>query len=112
MTRLALAMLLLALPIAAFAAPSPGPSVSPAERVRDGGTIAGRLVAVDYQTSIIVVDAGPRGRLVVLVRPSTSIQAKDSAYHSFSDLKPGQRLEIFSSVADGKYVAQIILIVS
>ena len=112
MIRLVLAAVLFALPIAALAAPSPGPSASPAERVRDGGTIAGRLVAVDYQAGIITVDAGPRGRIVVLVRPSTSIQAKDSAYHSFSDLKAGQRLEIFSSVADGKYVAQIILIVS
>jgi len=46
----------------------------------------------------------------VSVMPSTSIQGKDSAYHAFTDLKPGQHVQILSSIADGKYVAQIIRI--
>lgn len=107
--RLAVLLGLAFLPLAALAAPSPGPSPS-ADQVHDGGTISGRLIAIDYQRSAIRVDAGARGRIDVSVMPSTSIQGNDSAYHAFTDLKTGQRVQILSSIADGKYVAQIIRI--
>jgi hypothetical protein len=109
-SRLILALVLGLFPWPALAAPTPGPASSPADQVHNGGMIDGRLTAVDYQRSVIGVDAGARGRLDVTVMPSTSIQGKDSAYRSVSDLKPGQRVEIFSSIAGGKYVAQIIRI--
>jgi hypothetical protein len=95
------------LPLAVFAAPSPSPSPN---QVRNGGTIEGRVATIDYQRSMLGVDAGSRGRIDVTVMPSTSIQGKDSAYHAFTDLKTGQKVQIMSSIADGKYVAQIIRI--
>lgn len=107
--RFILAIGIAALPLAAAAAPTPGPAAA-AGAVRDGGTIKGRIVTVDYSRNMLGVDAGERGRIDISVMPSTSIQAKDSAYHAFTDLKAGQRVEILSSVADGKYVAQMIRI--
>jgi len=107
--RLALALGLVILPPAVAAAPSPDPNPA-SEQVRNGGTIDGKVAAIDYARSILWVNAGARGRIDITVMPSTSIQAKDSAYHAFTDLKPGQRVQILSSIADGKYVAQIIRI--
>jgi hypothetical protein len=107
--RLVLAVGIALLPLAAAASPTPEPP-PPAGEAHDGGTIDGRLTAIDYQRSVIGVDAGARGRIDVNVMPSTSIQAKDAAYHSFTDLKAGQRVQILSSIAGGKYVAQIIRI--
>ena len=107
--RLVLALGIAVAPLAVAAAPTPEPPAGAGD-VRNGGTIDGRLTAVDFQRSIIGIDAGARGRLELEVMPSTSIEGKDSAYHSFTDLKAGQRVEIFSSIAGGKYVAQIIRI--
>jgi len=105
LARILLALgLVLAAPVAAAAQPSPVP---PAE-ARTGGTIDGRVTAVDYQRSLLGIDAGARGRIEVSVMPSTTIEGRDSAYHALSDLKAGQRVQILSSVAGGKYVAQII----
>jgi hypothetical protein len=72
--------------------------------------IDGRLTGVDYQKSTLAVDGGSRGRLAVTVMPSTSIQGKDAGYHSILDLKPGEHVQIFSSVVGDTYVAQIIRI--
>ena len=106
MLRIAFTLGLFVLPVAVLGAPSPAPSEP---RARDGGLIEGRVVAVDYGRSVIVVDA--RGRHIsVNVMPSTSIQARDSAYHSISDLKAGERVQILSSFAGGAYIAQIIRI--
>ena len=109
--RIVLALGLVMLPFAVSAAPtpSPAPSVTP-DQVRNGGTIEGRVAMIDYQRSVLSVDAGRRGRIDVSVMPSTSIQGKDSAYRGFTDLKTGQHVQIMSSIADGKYVAQIIRI--
>ena len=111
--RIVLALGLVMLPLAVSAAPSPSPSPSPAvtpDQVRNGGTIEGRVAMIDYQRNVLSVDAGRRGRIDVSVMPSTSIQGKDSAYRGFTDLKTGQHVQIMSSIADGKYVAQIIRI--
>jgi hypothetical protein len=106
LARAILALGLVLLPLAAAAAPTP----EPAGAARNGGTIEGRLTAVDYQRGVLGVDAGARGRIAVDVMPSTAIQGTDSAYHALSDLKAGQRVQILSSVAGGTYVAQIIRI--
>jgi hypothetical protein len=113
--RIVIALGLAILPLAAVAAPSappvtPGAPGASAAQARDGGSITGKITAIDYQRNILAVDAGARGRMDVSVMPSTSIQGKDPAYHAFSDLKAGQKVQIFSSIADGKYVAQIIRI--
>lgn len=97
------------LPAAGMAAPTPVPNAPP-EHVRNGGTIDGRVTTVDYQRGVLGVDAGSRGRINVNIMPSTSIQGRDAAYHTVTDLKPGEHVQILSSIADGKYVAQIIRI--
>ena len=107
--RFVLALGLVMVPLAAMAGPTPG-SVPPPDQVHNGGTIDGKVTTIDYQRSVLGIDAGARGHIDVTVMPSTSIQGKDSAYHAFTDLKAGQRVQILSSIADGKYVAQIIRI--
>lgn len=109
-SRLVLLLGLAALPAAALAAPSPAPVPSPSDQVRDGGTLDAKITTVDFQRNEIGVDARGHGHLTVTVMPSTSIQGKDSAYHTFTDLKAGQHVQIMSSIAGGKYVAQIIRI--
>jgi hypothetical protein len=93
---------LLIFPLAALAAPLP--------QARDGGMIDGRITAVDYQRNTLGVDGGSRGRLVVTVLPSTSVQGKDAAYRTIIDLKVGQHVQIFSSLVGDEVVAQIIRI--
>jgi hypothetical protein len=110
--RLGLALGLVVIPAAALAAPTPPaqPSGTAPDQVRNGGTIDGRLTTVDYQRGVLGIDAGSRGRISVSVMPSTSIQGRDTAYHAVTDLRPGERVQILASIADGKYVAQIIRI--
>jgi hypothetical protein len=103
-----LALGLALLPLAAAADPTATPAAP--DQVHNGGMIQGRVTSIDYQRSTLGIDAGRRGRLEVAVMPTTSIQARDAAYHTFTDLKIGQHVQIMSSIADGKYVAQIIRI--
>lgn len=105
MRRLVLAIAMAILPIAAWAA-SPPPAAPDA---RDGGVIEGRVSYIDVQRSVLGVDS-PKGKVDVTVMPSTSIESRAAGYHVFSDIKAGQRVEIMSSFAGGKYVAQIIRI--
>jgi hypothetical protein len=108
--RLGLALGLVMLPAAALATPTPGLAPAAPDQVRNGGTINGRVTTVDYQGGMLGVDAGSLGRIRVSIMPSTSIQGRDTAYHTITDLKPGERVQILSSIADGRYVAQIIRI--
>jgi hypothetical protein len=100
----------LLLPVMAGAAPTPGPAHAAEAGARDGGVIAGRIVAVDYQRSTLGVDGGGRARLLVTLLPSTSIQGRDAGYHTITDLKVGDRVQIFSSIVGDQVVAQIIRI--
>lgn len=101
--------------VALGAKPTPAPAVPaatapPADtRAHDGGMIDGRITAVDFQRNVISVDSA-RGRIDVQVMPTTSIQGKDPGYRAISDLRAGERVEIFSSVSAGKFIAQIIKI--
>jgi hypothetical protein len=110
MLRTVCAFALLLVPLAAMAAPTPVPVRSGAPAARDGGMIDGRVTAVDYQRSTLGVDGGGRGRLVVTLLPSTSIQSKDAAFHTIIDLKVGEHVQIFSSLVGDEVVAQIIRI--
>jgi hypothetical protein len=110
MLRTALVLIALLVPIVAEAAASPAPTSPAPAQARDGGMIDGRIAAVDYQKSTLSIDGGSRGRMVVTVMPSTSIQAKDPGYHTITDLRAGEHVQIFSSLAGGVYVAQIIRI--
>jgi len=112
MLRCALAFFLFVLPLSGAAStPTPLPGATARATVHDGGVVAGTITSVNYQRSTIGIDARGRGHLEVDVMPSTSIQGNDSAYHAITDLRAGERVQIFSSIAGGKYVAQIIRIV-
>jgi hypothetical protein len=116
MLRSLLALALVAAPLVASASgtPSPAPSTAAtaaaAEKVRDGGVIEGRITGIDFRRSMLNVDSPARGHLEVIIMPSTSIQTKVPGYHGITDLRSGDRVEIFSSLSAGKYVAQIIRI--
>jgi hypothetical protein len=106
MVRALLALFLVALPAGVIAAtPPPAPTF---ERARDGGVIDGRIVDIDFRQSRLSVDARGRGKVDVDVLPSTSIQATGGGYHAITDLRRGERVEIWSSLVAGRYVAQII----
>jgi hypothetical protein len=110
MVRMLVALALVAWPLAAAAAtPGPAGTASPPGR-HDGGMIAGRLSAVDYQHGTIRVESPARGRVDFDVMPSTSIQTHDAGYHSITDLRVGEHVEVYSSVNGQRYVAQIIRI--
>lgn len=114
MLRLLSVLALCAAPLVATAA-TPAPPASngsPAaeEKPRDGGLIEGKITGIDFRRGILNVDSPSRGRLEVTVMPSTSIQTKVPGYHAITDLRSGDRVEIYSSLSAGKYVAQIIRI--
>jgi hypothetical protein len=108
MRRLVLAVGMAVVPLVAAAAPSPAPTA--ADAARNGGMIDGRVNYVDFQRSMLGVDSPGRGKVDVSVMPTTSIESRDAGYHAFTDIRPGQRVSIMSSLVDGKYVAQIIRI--
>ena len=104
MLRTVCVFVLLLLPLAAIAAPAP--------QAHDGGVIAGRIVSVDMVRSTLTIAAGSRGRLTVEMPPSVSVQGREPGYHTLTDLRPGQRVEIRVSIAGDQIVAQIITILS
>jgi hypothetical protein len=106
MLRILVALLLAVVPLTATA-DTPG-SPAPEAGRHAGGIIAGRLLAVDFQRSTIRVDVSGRGSVEFEVMPSTSIQAKDAGYHTITDLRPGEQVEVYASVSGQRYVAQII----
>jgi hypothetical protein len=112
MLRTLLAIVMAAAPLAAAAGPpataTPGSGPAAETRSRDGGIIEGRITGIDFQRSTLNVDSPARGRVVVAVMPSTSIQTKDAGYHAIADLRVGERVEIYSSYSGGRFIAQII----
>lgn len=110
MLRLLVVLGLIALPLAGQAATTSPPPADQVSRPRDGGLIDGQVTSVDYQRSVMGVRTASRGLMDVTVMPSTSIQSKVAGYHTFTDVKSGQHVQIYSSVTGGKYVAQIIRI--
>jgi hypothetical protein len=94
-------------PAASLAGPNtPAPAASAtaaADHPRDGGIITGKIASVDFQHNVIVVS-----RTSISVMPSTQIQGSDPSYHTFTDLKPGMSVEVYTSQVAGKYIAQII----
>lgn len=110
MVRALLAVILVVVPLGGLAA-TPSPSMSPnVEPARDGGVIEGRITSVDYRASTLTVLVPRRGQVALTVMPSTSIQTNDPGYHAITDLRPGERVQIWSSVSAGRYIAQIIRI--
>lgn len=97
----------LASPLLAAAAPHHGnvyQSFEAGKSARAARPLSGRIDAVDYAGNTIVV----RG-VIVAVTPSTSI-ARGRENLTFSDLRPGQNVEIMASIVDGRLIAQVITV--
>jgi molecular chaperone DnaK (HSP70) len=75
-------------------------------RAKNAGTIEGQVVAVDYRTGTIAVQAGSR-RLEIVVLPSTNIVGSDK-FHTIADIQKGSRVSVLLSQRAGTYSAQII----
>lgn len=93
----------------AFAAP-PGQGFysSDDSHARDRGTISGQVLGVDYGRGQLIV-ANARGRIAILVLPSTTIfRGRD--YATLTDLTNGMHVQIEASEIDGRLIAQIIRI--
>jgi hypothetical protein len=94
------------LPIAvASQTTSPAPALE--SKPSNGGIISGQVTSVDYQRGILGVKSGGKN-VDVIVLPSTNIQGHGNGYHSIAEIVRGDRVDIFTSLADGKYTAQII----
>ncbi len=102
---------------AAEVSPSPSaPAEAPHPRPHNGGTIAGTVLAVDYQRAVITLQplapsqGPPRAKVDVLVPPSTAIEGNDAAYHTLADIARGTKLVIWTSLTGTQYSAQLIRI--
>lgn len=75
-------------------------------RAKNAGTIEGDVVAVDYRTGTIAVQAGSR-RVEIVVLPSTNIAGNDK-FHTIADIQKGTHVQVILSRRAGTYIAQII----
>lgn len=92
---------------AASATPPAAASETPPPRASNGGVINGQVESVDYQRGILAVTAHGK-KMEVTVLPSTSIQGPGGGYHSIAEITRGAQVQIFTSVTEGKWTAQII----
>jgi hypothetical protein len=83
----------------------PGTSVLQAH---NGGVIDGEVVAVDHRAGTLSVQTQHRGRIDVIVLPSTNIQDSKNRFHTIADVARGDRVEVFVSQRGPSYIAQII----
>jgi hypothetical protein len=79
-----------------------------AEHAKNGGVVEGQVVSVDYQSGVIGLMTADRGRVDVMVLPSTNIQGRGDSFHTIADIARGSRLRIFLSQRAGQFFAQII----
>jgi hypothetical protein len=87
--------------------PSPLDDQPPA-RPHNAGIVDGQVVSVDYQKGVIGLQTPRRGRVDVMVLPSTNIQGRGDSFHTIADISRGSRLRIFLSEQAGRLIAQII----
>jgi hypothetical protein len=78
------------------------------EHARNAGIVEGEVVSVDYQRGMIGLQTPKRGRVDVVVLPSTNIQGRGDSFHTIADIARGSRLRIFLSERAGRFIAQII----
>jgi hypothetical protein len=77
---------------------------------RYAGAINGRVVSIDYGTGLLTVDTPRRGRMLVTILPSTSIQGQRGAFHTIADIARGERVHVVMSRRGDAFIAQIITI--
>jgi hypothetical protein len=76
----------------------------------NAGEVDGEILAVDYQRSLLSVQTKSRGKIDVVVLPSTNIVDKANGYASIADLKRGARVKLYLSKRGDTLNAQIIKI--
>jgi hypothetical protein len=79
-----------------------------AARGRNAGSVDGIVTAVDYQRLILTIQSAARGKIDVVVLPSTNITGHGEGFHTIADVARGSHVEVFLSQRAGLYVAQII----
>jgi Cu/Ag efflux protein CusF len=77
-------------------------------RSRDAGTIEGVVTAVDYRKGLITLQSPGRGRLDVVVLPSTTFEGRGTDFQAFSDVVRGAKVEILASRRGDFLVAQVV----
>jgi hypothetical protein len=77
-------------------------------RARNGGVIEGQVVAVDYRAGTMAVQTPNRGRVDVIVLPSTNIQDAKNKFHTIADIDRGAHVQVFTSQRGALFIAQII----
>jgi hypothetical protein len=75
---------------------------------RNGGVIDGQVVAVDHRAGTLSIQTPNRGRIDVIVLPSTNIQDAKNKFHTIADIDRGDRVEVFVSQRGPLFIAQII----
>jgi hypothetical protein len=78
------------------------------DRPHNAGVAEGHVVSVDYQRGVIGLMTSDRGRVDVMVLPSTNIQGRGDGFHTIADIARGSRLRVFLSQRAGQLFAQII----
>ena len=76
---------------------------------RDRGVLQGEIVGIDYARGILHLQTR-RGRIDVLIQPSTNIMRRGDQYGTIADLAQGAHISINVSEVGGRLVAQIIRI--
>jgi hypothetical protein len=77
-------------------------------RSRNAGTIEGVVTAVDYRKGIITLQSPGRGKLDILVLPSTTFEGRGSDFHAFSDVERGAKIEVLASRRADFFIAQVV----
>lgn len=77
-------------------------------RSRNAGTLEGVVTAVDYRKGIITLQSPGRGKLDVLVLPSTTFEGRGPDFQAFSDVVRGAKVEILASRRADFFIAQVV----
>jgi hypothetical protein len=94
--------------VVAYDDQTPSPLDDQPARPHNAGIVEGQVVSVDYQKGMIGLQTPRRGRVDVVVLPSTNIQGRGDSFHTIADISRGSRLRIFLSEQAGRFIAQII----
>ncbi len=78
-----------------------------ASQAKDRGEIKGEVAEIDYGRGTITLQT-QRGKIKLMVSPSTSILGRENDYGTIADIARGSRISAFISEVDGHLVAQII----
>ncbi|MGP6157271.1 MAG: hypothetical protein ACLPYS_07150 [Vulcanimicrobiaceae bacterium] len=77
-------------------------------QARNGGVLDGQVVAIDRRAGTLSIQTQNRGRVDVIVLPSTNIQDSKNKFHTIADIDRGDRVDVFVSQRGSLFIAQII----